>query len=282
MTTFQIETADRVNIVAHHFVPAKRNDRVVLINPGMGIRQTFYFKYAEYLSDRGYDVITYDFRGIGMSKPESLRGFNASVADWTTKDFTAVTQYILDHFSDSVKILFGHSFGGNSLGLSPMANSYDAYVNIAAPYGYWKYFDRSYQPALLWTFYIVIPLLTAIFGYFPSKVKKLGVNLPKRVVLDWSVFVKHPDSMLEMANRIGNYYDTIDKKMLMISFSDDNISPEKAVDVMAEKVYVNAEVERLHIEADESKPLGHLNFFKERYKDELWAVPVKWIDELDL
>jgi len=271
-------------LYSHHFL--QRNSDLLLDflddNSATGIKQTFYFKYAEYLSDQGFDVITFDFRGIGMSKRSSLKGLEASMVDWAAKDYSAVTQYIIDHFSNYQKILIGHSFGGNSLGLSPMANSYDAYVTIAAPYAYWKYFDKSYQPAMLWAFYIVIPFFTALFGYFPSNVKQLGENLQKGVARDWKSFITHPDSMLEVANRNSNYYDTIDKKMLMISFSDDKMSSGKAVDVLANRAYPNADVERMYIEADESAPVGHLRFFKERFKDDLWPVPLQWIDELEL
>jgi predicted alpha/beta hydrolase len=160
MTTFQIKTSDQVKIVVNHFVPASSNGRVVLINPATGIKQTFYFNYAEYLSELGYDVITYDFRGIGKSKTGSLRGFKASMVDWVAKDFSAVTQYILNHFSD------------------------------------------------------------------------------------------------------------------------DKMSPGKAVDVMANRVYKNALVERLHIEVNESAPVGHLRFFKERFKGDLWPIPFHWIDKV--
>lgn len=65
---------------------------------------------------------------------------------------------------------------------------------------------------MLWAFYVVIPFLTAIFGYFPSNVKKLGENLPRGVARDWKTFITHPDSMLEVANRSANYYDSIEKK----------------------------------------------------------------------
>ena len=282
MNRIEILTSDQVTITAHHFQPAVPANRVILINPATGIKQTFYFNYAEYLSECGFDVITFDFRGIGMSKRGSLRGFDASMVDWAAKDCSAVTQYVIDHFNGNQRFLIGHSFGGNGLGLSPMANSYDAYVTIAAPFAYWKFFAKNYQPAMLWTFYVVIPFFTAIFGYFPSNVKKLGENLPKGVAHDWKTFITHPDSMLEVANRSANYYNTIDKKMLMISFSDDKMSPKKAVDELAERVYTNANVERLHIEADKSAPVGHLRFFKKQFKDDLWAVPIKWINELDI
>lgn len=68
----------------------------------------------------------------------------------------------------------------------------------------------------------------------------------------------------------------------MTSFSDDKISPQKAVDELVNRVYTNAEVERMHIEVDKLAPVGHLRFFKEQFKDYLWTVPVRWFNELDI
>lgn len=61
----------------------------------------------------------------------------------------------------------------------------------------------------------------------------------------------------------------------MISFSDDKMSPKKAVDELADRAFTNADVERLHIDVKESAPVGHLRFFKEQFKDDLWAIPVQ-------
>ena len=37
-----------------------------------------YFRFADYLFANGFDVMVYDYRGIGESRPDSLRGFKAS------------------------------------------------------------------------------------------------------------------------------------------------------------------------------------------------------------
>jgi predicted alpha/beta hydrolase len=34
------------------------------------------------LTECGYFTLTYDYRGIGNSKPESLKGFQANLEDW--------------------------------------------------------------------------------------------------------------------------------------------------------------------------------------------------------
>jgi predicted alpha/beta hydrolase len=202
--------------------------------------------------------------------------------DWATKDFTAITSYIESNFMDYKKILVGHSFGGNSIGMSSKADSYDAYVPIASQFGYWRFFNPIYRPLLLWVFYFVMPVLSHIYGYFPSKVKKLGEKLPKDVAKDWITIITNPNSMLELTKKTGNYYGDITKPMLMMSFSDDQMAPKRAVDELSNRVYKNALVKRMHIKAEKLKPIGHLNFFKRQFETDLWTIPTNWVQTLKL
>lgn len=282
MKQIQILTQDKFELTAYHFEPKSSNGKIILINAATGIRQHFYFKYAKFLSKKGYHTITYDYRGIGLSKYSNLKGFNASMTDWASKDFTAVTRYINLNFKNYKKILIGHSFGGNSIGLSSNANSFDAYIAVASQFGYWKLFNITYQPLLIWIFYLLMPVLLKVYGYFPSKVKQLGENLPKGVALDWITLITHPNSMLELAKRTGNYYESIDKPMLIISFSDDQMAPKRAVDELSKRVYKNALIKRIHIQADKVKSIGHLNFFKKQFEVDLWEIPNNWIGTLEL
>ncbi|MDZ7897477.1 MAG: hypothetical protein U5N85_05545 [Arcicella sp.] len=221
-------------------------------------------------------------RGIGLSKHQPLKGFDASMTDWASKDFTAVILYVKSNFNTHKKILVGHSFGGNSIGMSSEANSFDAYITIASQFGYWKFFNASYQPFLLWLFFIAMPLMTKIYGYFPSRVKKLGEELPKGVALDWITLMTNSNSMLTLSAKSGNFYETIKKPMLIISISDDQLAPQKAVDELSKRVYKNALTKRLHIVAEKIKPIGHLNFFKKQFETDLWTIPTNWIETLEL
>ena len=63
----------------------KKPRDVVIINPATSVKCRYYFRFAQYLFDQGFDVITYDYRGIGESKPKSLRGFKASWVIWGEK-----------------------------------------------------------------------------------------------------------------------------------------------------------------------------------------------------
>jgi predicted alpha/beta hydrolase len=63
---------------------------VVIINAATSVRCRHYSRFADYLFANGFDVITYDYRGIGESRSGSLRGFKASWSDWGTLDFEAI------------------------------------------------------------------------------------------------------------------------------------------------------------------------------------------------
>ena len=282
MKEIRIITNDQFEIIGRHFLPEKSNSKIILINSATGIKQGFYHKYATFLSQNGYDVITYDYRGIGLSRNQPLKDFEASMTDWASKDFSAVANHIKYNYKTYKKILIGHSFGGNSIGMSSEVGNFDAYITIASQFGYWKFFNLAYQPFLLWVFYVIMPLLSKLNGYFPSKVKKLGEELPKGVAMDWITLITNPDSMLALTKKTGNFYETVKHPMLIISISDDQMAPKKAVDELSKRVFKNALIERLHIVAEKQKPIGHLNFFKKQFEEDLWTIPTNWIETLEL
>jgi len=47
-----------------------------------GVPQGYYKRFSQYAATQGFDVWTLDYRGIGMSKPASLREFKMNYLDW--------------------------------------------------------------------------------------------------------------------------------------------------------------------------------------------------------
>ena len=75
-----IRTADGVS--PHATLHDARSDRALLIASAMGVKRRYYDAFAQYLAARGISVVTFDYRGIGESRPASLRGFDATMLDW--------------------------------------------------------------------------------------------------------------------------------------------------------------------------------------------------------
>ena len=63
--------------------------RIVLAG-ATGVPQGFYRYFAEAAVSRGFEVITFDYRGIGESAPKSLRGFEMNYLDWAQLDLAGV------------------------------------------------------------------------------------------------------------------------------------------------------------------------------------------------
>jgi predicted alpha/beta hydrolase len=112
---------------------------IVLVGSACGVSQRRYRAYAEFLSERGLAAVTWDWRGIGGSRPARLRGFRASMSIWGKQDFAGVIDWAMAHSPSLPLLVVGHSFTGQSLGMAPNAGRVEAMISIAAPNGYWRY-----------------------------------------------------------------------------------------------------------------------------------------------
>jgi predicted alpha/beta hydrolase len=132
---------------------------------------------------------------------------------------------------------------------------------------------------VLWTFYVMVPLLSRLVGYFPSRLKKLGEPLPAGVALDWKTLITDSCSVLALTGENGNHYPEIRQPVLMLSVEDDWMAPKAAVDKLATAVFTNAKVERRHILCAEANgdSIGHMNFFRKAFRDTLWPIAFNWL-----
>ena len=84
---------------------------VIQFHSGTVVKKEYYLKYAKYLCDLGFIVVLFDYRGVGGSRPKSLRGFKASISDWGRKDAPAVLNWIKQTYPGLPIYLFAHSMG---------------------------------------------------------------------------------------------------------------------------------------------------------------------------
>ena len=101
-----------------HPEPDSPGASVVIINAANSVRCRYYFRFASFLFRNGFDVITYDYRGIGVSRPASLKGFDAGWIDWGERDFDAVIRFALETFPGRPIDVAAHSVGGFVLGFA--------------------------------------------------------------------------------------------------------------------------------------------------------------------
>src|SRR6266571_2103344 len=163
------------------FYPALRpraHRRAAVLHCGGGIPALRYRRFAQFLSEFGIPVLTYDYRGIGLSRPPHLRGFEASTEDWIEYDSAAAIAWLRERFPDDEIIGISHSIGVLALGGAPNGSEQDRLILIGPHTGYFGDYRALYRLPMAVMWHGVMPILTRIFGYFPARRLRLGDDLP--------------------------------------------------------------------------------------------------------
>ncbi len=108
---------------------------VVILHPATAVVQAFYQGFAEYLFNRGFSVLTYDYRGTGHSKSGMVRSYNVSMSDWIEHDVGCITAWAKARFPELSLLAVGHSVGGHAVLLSTATHALKAAVIVASHAG---------------------------------------------------------------------------------------------------------------------------------------------------
>ena len=268
--TFQ--ASDRFTLAATLFLPRGRKTHAVLINSATAVPRKVYRGFASYLAGRGCICLTYDYRGIGGSRPASLKGFNATMSDWAAKDVAAAAQWIGSRYKDLPQLYVGHSFGGQALGLIPDNGGISRALLIAAQAGYWGLMTppENYR---VWAYLNLIGRpATHLLGYAPGKLG-LGEDLPKGVLLEWARWVMSPryffdDPALEAARaNFAGYRGAL----RALCFSDDPWATRKAVELLCSGFTLTwADIRTIEPKDVSAQKIGHFGFFRPEHRETLW------------
>lgn len=280
MTVENVETTiaatDGFALAATLYRPQKRkNGAVIMINSATAVPRQFYRRYAHFLAEAGYTAVTFDYRGIGGSRPAHLRGFEARVRDWAEKDIAGVIEWIEEHLSPQRLFAVGHSVGGQVMGLLANGRKVDAMVTMSAQSGHWRLQGGNQKLAVAFHVYVTFPALAHLFGYLPWSRLGSAEDLPKGVALEWARWCRHPRYLLGDETLPLARYANFTAPVLAYSIDDDDWGTRAAVDAMM-GAYPN--VERRHVVPAEVgiKSLGHMGFFRPR-ATVLWQETLAWL-----
>lgn len=252
--------------------------QVVIINTGTGILRRYYDGFAQYLCENGFTVVTYDYRGIGGSKPQSLRGLAVTMHEWGQKDIASVIDWAQQRLRPTKLFMIGHSAGGQLVGLAANNHLVDAMVFVAAQSGYWGHWPRPQRWAYAGLWHLM-PLIAEVCGYLPSKYLGLGEDLPAGVAGEWAKWCRHPDYLFGYRDFLDlSNYASVAAPILAYSFADDAYAPKPAVDALLRN-YSQARIVRQHVfpASINVKSIGHFGFFRKTGRDPLWRETVEWL-----
>jgi predicted alpha/beta hydrolase len=237
-----------------------------LIANAMAVKQAFYHPFARYLAANGVHVATFDY---------SIPDTDVTVTDWVDNDLAPMLAYAREAAPGLPLLYIGHSLGGQLVGITPGNDVVRAAVHIAAGSGYYKFNDR--MPVLvrvLW--FVYIPLLTPLFGYFPGKALRAVGDLPRGVTRQWRSWCLRRDYLLDGNGEFRARYARFAAPILSVSFEDDDINTKAGIDHLHSS-YPN--VTRRHVRPSEigQKRIGHFGFFNPRCREPLWSDALAWL-----
>jgi predicted alpha/beta hydrolase len=271
-----VSTRDHFSLAATCFEPAEPNGKIILIGSATAVHQKFYAPLAAYLTAEGYAVYTFDYRGIGDSRPASLKAFHAMMQDWGVLDLDAMIAHITVEHRSAKLIYIGHSVGGQLLALTPNSRLFHKIVLIGAQLSYWKLWPFWSQLPTFLLMQGLMPVATQLFGYYPGRKLKVFHDLPKGVALEWALWCRSPNGLLD--HHSDDVLKDLHMPLLAYSFSDDLIAPEKAVDALLQR-YEGVQLERKHCTPSElgMNHIGHFGFFKSEHQGIFWTQLLAWL-----
>ncbi len=266
----RISATDGYALGATLFNPSGRGS-VVVVNAATGVKQRYYAKFAQWLTEtHDCTVITYDYRGIGESRPHRLRGFEARMRDWGQLDFDGVLHFADTFDAKRPRAAIGHSIGGQILGFAPNNTILSRAVTVASQSGYWRHWPGS-KKAVMWAIWFgLMPAASHAVGYLPGRLGA-GEDLPKEVALEWARWGRKPDFFT--ADGISSAgFERLRIPIQVWSLADDtSYAPRAAVDWLQAQ-FTNATVDRRHVSPNDlgARRIGHFGAFREEFRQTLW------------
>lgn len=257
---------------------------IAVIGAATAVPASYYRHFAEWMAQRGYAVLTFDYRGIASSRAALRPGEDVLLRDWARLDMAAALnaadrrrRLLEADTREPVGLLWvGHSLGGNAVGLVPgFADQVDAVLGVAAQVAYLGHWS-GWARVQAWVFFhLMLPGLVRLLGRAPGRV--LGPraqDLPAGAALEWAAWGRTPgflfgDPTLERERSYHQFTGPVH----LWSITDDHLfGPAAAVDALAAE-FRAASVQRhvLHPQDVGVNRIEHFGPFRRDLGASLWS-----------
>jgi predicted alpha/beta hydrolase len=281
-TQQQLPVDGGAQVAVRRYDPAGAPRASIVIGGAMGVRQPFYEPFAQWLAQQGLRVWTFDYRGSGDSRGDApLRGFKADLFDWA-RDYEAVIDAAKAELPDGPLYLLGHSLGAQLPGFLQRPEQVDGLVSIAAGSGYWRENAPRLRRSILYFWFVLVPLVTRLWGYFPGRrLRKVG-DLPRGVILQWRRWCLNPRYSVGAEGELASQsYGRVRFPVLALSITDDELMTLAGTESLV-SLYAGAPsaVERIAPADVQARRIGHFGFFREQFSQSLWPSTVDKLHRL--
>jgi len=286
MTNFEtrdekVTCADSYILTSTIYTPKIDVKGAVLIGPATGIKRQFYAKFASFLAENGYGVITFDNRGIGESLHGLIQNCEVTLQCWGEKDMPAVLTHLQTTFPNTKYHLVGHSAGGQLIGLMENAREISSMFNVASSSGQLSNMHLKDQFKAHFFMNIFMPVSNFLFGHVKSQWVGMGEPLPKKVSQQWQYWCNGSGYVKTAFGKTvhTHLYNELTTPSMWINSPDDFIANNKNVQEMISVfANINAETKTLLPHEYGLKEIGHMKFFSKKSQN-LWSYAIDWLEK---
>jgi predicted alpha/beta hydrolase len=274
-----LTAADGYRLGARWFEPRSLAWGSVVINGATATSQRYYSPFARYLAGEGLRVLTFDYRGVGRSRPPSLEGFSASMTEWARLDASAAFAFARAQAPSDPVGLVGHSFGAQLVGLVDDLREADAAIFAGGQLGYYGHWGGVRRLGLGALWLAGVPLLTAAYGYLPGRFG-LGEDLPLGVAREWARWCRSPGYLIESHADAVHRFRNFQVPTLSFGSSDDLYAPLPAIRALLERLPPETVTHR-QLEPTElgAERIGHFGYFRKNFEQTVWRDMVNFVSD---
>src|SRR5450830_1160724 len=265
---------DSAALAVRTYAPATPPLGNLVLGAAMGVRQAYYEPFARWLAEQGYRVTTFDYRGVGDSRGPAWRGW--------LRDYEAVVSQARAACPGTPLVLLGHSLGAQLPGLFQRPEQIDGLLSLASGSGYWRDNAPRLRRSVPYFWWVLVPLATRCFGYFPGRrLGKVG-DLPAGVILQWRRWCLNPRYSVGAEGPAAEQsYARVRYPVLALSVQDDEMMTLRGTQSLI-GFYANApqRIEVVRPVDALARRIGHFGWFRESFRATLWPRTIASLNAL--
>ncbi len=252
----------------------------LIVAGATGVPQRFYQRFAQFCAAQGVEVWTLDYRGIGLSKPRDLRGFEMNYLDWARQDLAALQAHV-EGLTDGPIWMVGHSYGGHAFGLLPHPGRVARFATFATGAGWhgWMPPSERLRVWIMWN--ILGPLIVRAKGYLAWSLLGMGEDLPRPVFLQWRHWCQWPRYFFDDPEQahLAQQFAQVAIPIRAINAIDDKWAPPASRDAFM-AAYSQATLETITLDPARygMNDIGHMGYFRPQAQA-LWQETLDWLTQ---
>lgn len=273
-----VPAADGYPLGVTHVAPSGPAQGRLIVAGATGVPQRFYARFARFAAAQGIAVWMLDYRGVGASRPASLRDFRMDYLDWARLDLAALLDHV-DGRGDGPLWMVGHSFGGHTIGLLPGHERIQRVVTFATGAGWHGWMPPLERLRVQFLWRVMGPLLVSATGYLAWSRLGLGEDLPRDLFHQWRRWCRWPRYFFEDPELPGlaEQFAEVRMPIRAVNALDDHWAPPASRDAFMAQ-YRNAPVDAVTLDPRKLglRNIGHMGYFRPQALA-LWEDTLAWL-----